>query len=179
MYQDWIHRRVTTPYETINSTPNASIIIITQWSSILINICESNHHSFQQGFSYTRCIWTHPAISTSLQHLWDPSQKPFWKISSFHTQTGFFITKYILCTCVYVNCSEPVFVLNPMLCITEYQAVSYSDLPPAHDSALKIHQLTCTSIMHGLSEPIKACKILISIDVNMNGMYCFIQLVNQ
>lgn len=66
-----------------------------------------------------------------------------------------------------------------MFCITEAQVVSYCDLPPAHNSALKIHQLTCTSIMHDLSEPIKAYKLLISIDVNMNGMYCVIQLVNQ
>lgn len=91
----------------------------------------------------------------------------------------FFISKYVLYTCVYVNCSGTVFVLNPMFCITEPQAVSYSDLPPAHNSALKIHQLTCTSIMYDLSEPIKAYKLLISIDVNMNGMYCVIQLVNQ
>lgn len=80
---------------------------------------------------------------------------------------------------VYVNCSGPVFVINPMFCMTESQAVSYRDLPPAHNSALKIQQLTCTSIMHDLSEPIKAYKLLISIDVNMNGMYCVIQLVNQ
>lgn len=91
----------------------------------------------------------------------------------------FFISKYKLYTCVYVNCSGPVFVLNPMFCITESQAVSLSDLPPAHNSPLKIHQWTCTSIMHDLSEPIKAYKLLISIDVNMNGMYCVILLVNQ
>lgn len=91
----------------------------------------------------------------------------------------FSISKYVLYTCVYVNCSAPVSVLNPMFCITESHAVSYCDLPPAHNSALKIHQLTCTSIMHDLSEPIKAYKLLISIDVNMNGMYCVIQLVNQ
>lgn len=166
----------------MNSTPNASNIIITQWSYILIIICESNHHSCQQGFSYTRCIWTHPAISTSLQIQWDPSQKDFAKYPRFiHKLFIIFYKKIHLYTCVYVNCSGPVIVLNPMFCITESQVVSYSDLPPAHSSALKIHQLTCTSIMHDLSEPIKAYKLLItsSIDVNMNGMYCVIQLVYQ